>query len=61
MTDDRSQRGPQDRTRININEDYELQYWSSKFGVSREELVAAVRAVGPVATDVATRLGKSAA
>jgi hypothetical protein len=61
MSDDRTQRGPQDRSRININEDYELQYWSQKFGVTDEELVSAVDAVGPMVNDVAQRLGKSAA
>jgi hypothetical protein len=60
MSDDRTQRGPQDRSRININEDYELQYWSQKFGVTNEELVSAVDAVGPMVTDVAERLGKAA-
>ncbi len=61
MADDRPKRGAQDRDRININEDYEVQYWSRRFGVSRDELVAAVDAVGPMVTDVAQRLGKSAA
>ena len=32
--------------RINVNEDYELQYWSEKFGVSRDELRQAVQKVG---------------
>ena len=61
MSDDRTKRGPQDNTRINIHEDYELQYWSKKFGVTPDELVAAVDAVGPMTSDVANRLGKSAA
>ena len=61
MTDDRNIRGPQDNTRINIHEDHELLYWAKKFGVSQEELVAAVDAVGPITSDVANRLGKSAA
>jgi len=36
----------QDRTRINTNEDYELRYWSDKFGVSQDRLKAAVQKVG---------------
>ena len=36
MADDRSLRGPQDRQRINLSEDYEVAYWSKKWGVSRE-------------------------
>ena len=61
MADDRTPRGPQDSTRINIHEDSELQYWSKRFGVTPDELVAAVDAVGPMTADVAARLGKSAA
>jgi uncharacterized protein DUF3606 len=46
MTDDRTKKGIQDRTRINTNEDYELRYWSEKFGVSQDQLKAAVNKVG---------------
>jgi hypothetical protein len=60
MSDDRTKRGLQDRDRININEDYEVQYWSQKFGVSKEELATAVDAAGPMVADVARRLGKAA-
>jgi hypothetical protein len=50
MTDSRQERGPQDRSRINVTEDYELQYWSKEFGVSPDELMKAVESVG-VSTD----------
>jgi hypothetical protein len=40
-------------------EPYELADWSRKFGVSPEELKAAVARVGPMAKDVARALGKS--
>ena len=46
MTDDLSNKGMQDRTRINTNEDYEVRYWSEKFGVSQDRLKAAVQKVG---------------
>ena len=46
MSDDLSKKGMQDRTRINTNEDYELCYWSEKFGVSQDRLQAAVQKVG---------------
>lgn len=46
MSDDRAQKGVQDRTRINTSEDYELRYWSGKFGVSQDQLKAVVRKVG---------------
>ena len=44
--DDKNKKGPEDSSRINVNEDYELQYWSEKFGVSREELKNAVAKAG---------------
>jgi len=59
MADDKTKAGKPDRDRINVNEDYELRDWSNKFGVSEAELRAAVKAVGPMAKDVAQKLGKS--
>ncbi|MES2404599.1 MAG: DUF3606 domain-containing protein, partial [Pseudomonadota bacterium] len=46
MTDDRTKKGPQDRSRINIHERYELDYWSNKFGVTPKDLKLAVEKVG---------------
>ena len=46
MSDDKSKKGMQDRTRINTEEDYELRYWAEKFGVTRDQLKAAVKKVG---------------
>ena len=46
MTDDRTKRGEPDRSLVNLQEDYELDYWTKKFGVSREALSDAVKAVG---------------
>lgn len=56
MADDKTARGPQDASRIAMGEDYEVQYWTKKFGVSREELQAAVDAVGSSADAVEQRL-----
>ena len=49
MADDKTKAGPADRTRINVNEDYELRYWTAKFGCTTTELKAAVAAVGVMA------------
>ncbi len=38
MADDRSNRGPADRARINIHEAYEVEYWSRELGISPERL-----------------------
>ncbi|MDY0747602.1 DUF3606 domain-containing protein [Paucibacter sp. R3-3] len=46
MPDDKSNAGGQDRSRISLDEDYEVQYWSTKFGVSAAKLRDAVKAVG---------------
>ena len=43
---------------INIDQEYELQYWSRAFGVGREALLAAVQVVGPSARAVSRQLGK---
>jgi Protein of unknown function (DUF3606) len=56
MADKPSKRGPQDRSRINTSEDYEVRYWSRKFGVSPEQLKAAVRKVGNSAKAVEREL-----
>lgn len=56
MSDDKTKTGGQDRTRINVNEAYELQDWSKKFGVTPDELRAAVHAVGNSADAVETHL-----
>lgn len=46
MTDNLGNRGPQDRSRINLQEPWEVAYWAKEFGVSKEELERAVKAVG---------------
>jgi len=50
--DDKTKTGKGDDSRIDVNESYELQYWSEKFNVSRDELREAVKAVGTKAKDV---------
>lgn len=46
MSDDLKNRGPQDRARINVNEDHERRYWTKELGVSEQRLKEAVNAVG---------------
>jgi len=58
MSDDKKNTGSPDRDRINVNEDYELQYWTKALGVSADQLRAAVEAVGPTAAAVRKHLGK---
>jgi hypothetical protein len=58
MPDDKRKVGKQDRGRINVNEAYELQYWSKKFGVTAAELKKAVKKAGNSAAAVRKHLGK---
>jgi Protein of unknown function (DUF3606) len=59
MPDDLSRKGPADRTRINLKEPYEVQYWADKFDVSKERLSEAVRKVGHSVEAVSQELKRS--
>jgi hypothetical protein len=59
MADDKTQRGGQDRKRIDVSQDYELRDWAKKFGVTPDELKEAVRAVGDSADAVQEHLASA--
>jgi len=40
------------KTRIDLNQSYQVAYWKERFGVSEEELGEAVRAAGALARKV---------
>ena len=46
MADNLKKRGVPDSKTINMNEDWEKEYWKKKFGVSGQQLAGAVRAAG---------------
>jgi hypothetical protein len=56
MSDNKSKTAA-DHKRINIHDDYELHFWSKKFGVSANELRCAASKVGVFADDVGRELG----
>jgi hypothetical protein len=56
MADDKSKSGGQDRKRISLSQDYEVRDWAKKFGVTPDELKAAVKAVGDDASAVEAHL-----
>ena len=58
MSDDMKNRGAQDRSRISLAEEHEIRYWTHALGVSKEQLAAAVQAVGSSADRVRAHLGK---
>lgn len=60
MSDNLQNNGPQDRSRINVHESWELRHWTAALGVSKEQLEEAVKAVGPSVSAVKTHLGLSA-
>ncbi|MDP9900761.1 DUF3606 domain-containing protein [Variovorax ginsengisoli] len=57
MTDDLKNAGPQDRSRVNINEAHEVAYWTAKWGVTEAELRSAVADVGVSAEKIGIHLG----
>lgn len=52
MSDDLTRRKPEDPTKINVNQSWEIQYWTKKLGVSEQKLKTAVSKVGPLVKDV---------
>jgi hypothetical protein len=46
MSDNLHNRGQQDRSRINLHEKWEVQYWTKELGVTEEELAKAVKEAG---------------
>jgi hypothetical protein len=56
MPDDKTNTGGQDRKRISTSQDYEVRDWVAKFGVTKEQLLDAVKQVGDLATDVEAHL-----
>jgi hypothetical protein len=58
MAEDKSKRGPQDGKLISMTEDYEVEYWTKKFGVSKEQLAVAVKSVGHSAAAVEKHLAE---
>jgi hypothetical protein len=58
MADDLTNRGPRDRTRVNMNEDYEVRYWTQTLGVSKERLAELAREHGNSAEKIRAALGK---
>jgi hypothetical protein len=52
MSDDTKRAGQPDSRRINIDQEYEVRYWSGELNVAPEKLREAVKAVGTSAQAV---------
>jgi hypothetical protein len=59
MSDDSTNRGEPDRSRISLDEEHEVRYWTQALGVTKDELARAVRKVGNSAAKVRESLGKT--
>jgi hypothetical protein len=60
MADDKTKKGPQDPTRINLTEDYEVRYWSKKLRVTPDRLRAAIEKAGDSVKAVERELKRAA-
>ena len=58
MSDNKDKAGPQAAARVNVHEDYEVAYWTKKWGVTKAALEAAVKKVGSSSSTIAKELGK---
>ena len=58
MSDDLSKKQPQDASKINVHETWELEYWTKKLGVTAAKLKATVDAVGTSVSAVEQHLKK---
>jgi hypothetical protein len=56
--DDLKKKGPADRSKINVNEPWEVDYWTKELGVSKDELAKIVKKVGNSSAAVRKELGR---
>ena len=54
----KDKRGFIDKDRLDLSEGPAVQYWMKRWGVTRDQLVAAHRKVGRLTKDIASELGK---
>ena len=52
MVIDNRKRGPDEAARIDIDDEYEVRYWTARFGVRRARLEAAFEQAGPLAKNI---------
>jgi hypothetical protein len=63
MSSHKTDSGPVDRTRVNVNDPFELRYWSKELGISASQLKAVIKIVGegtdPIRRELATAKNKA--
>jgi hypothetical protein len=60
MPDERMRHGAQDRGRINLGEEYEVEYWTKTLEVSRARLAEIINKVGDGVEAVRREVGRAA-
>jgi len=58
MSDNLNIRKPQDPTKVNVNQSWEVEYWCQKWNISSTKLREAVGKVGVMVKDIERYLGK---
>lgn len=56
--DNLKRRVPEDPTKINLNQQWEVEYWTKKLGISASQLRAIVAKVGIYVADVKKELSR---
>jgi Protein of unknown function (DUF3606) len=56
--DDLKKKGPADRSKINVHEDWEVKYWTKELGVDKAQLQKLVDKVGYSAAAVRQELDR---
>jgi predicted RNA-binding protein YlqC (UPF0109 family) len=56
--DDLNKKGAADRSQINMNEAWEVDFWTHELGVSKDELQKVIKKVGSSAEAVRKELGR---
>jgi hypothetical protein len=59
MVDDLKRRQPEDPLKVNLNERWEVEYWTKRFGVTEAKLREAVKAAGVMVKNVEAWLAKN--
>jgi hypothetical protein len=58
MADDLTKKRPQDASKVNVHEPWEVEYWTKRLECTPQQLRDAVQKVGPSAEKVRKELGK---
>lgn len=59
MSDNLKRKKPEDPTKINVNQTWEVQYWTEELGITETRLKAAVKSAGVLVADVKAWLKKN--